>query len=185
MLAWFTNRRQLRQTAHKLYGSIVAQAREPWFYRQLNVPDTLECRFEILVLHVYVVLDRLQSDEECEPLAQALVDGFFHDMDVIHRELGVADLKVPKKMHGTAGVFYERLDNYAKTYSGASDQTVAALLASCVFPDGGKPDDIDALGRYAAEIHESLKMQNHAALMQGDVTFPNLQDSAASVAEVG
>lgn len=185
MLAWFTNRRQLRQTAHKLYGSIVARAREPWFYRQLNVPDTLECRFEILVLHVYLVLERLRSNNACEPLAQAIVDGFFADMDVIHRELGVADLKVPKKMHGTAGVFYERLDNYAKAFSGTSDQTVAELLASCVFPDGGKSDDIDALGRYAAEIHESLKMQDDAALKQGDVTFPNLGDSHASVADVG
>ncbi len=185
MLAWFTNRRQPRQTAHKLYGSIVAQAREPWIYRQFNVPDTLECRFEILVLHVYVVLDRLRSDEACAPLAQALVDGFFDDMDVIHRELGVADLKVPKNMHRTAGVFYERLDHYAKAFAGTSEQTAAALLASHVFPDGGAPDHIDSLDGYVAELHESLERQDLAALKQGDVVFPALADLQTSASVEG
>jgi len=187
MLAWFTNRRQPRQTAHKLYGSIVAQAREPWFYRRINVPDTLECRFEILVLHVYVVLDRLRSDETCAPLAQALVDGFFDDMDVIHRELGVADLKVPKNMHRTAGVFYERLDHYAKAFAGASERSAGALLASCVFPDGGESDDINALGGYVTELHKSLEQQDPVALKQGHVTFPKLteQQASTSVREAG
>ena len=162
MLAWFTRRLQLQRTAHNIYGSIVAQARNPWFFRDLRVPDTLEGRFEILVLHVYLILDRLPADEVGEPLRQALVDKFFDDMDVIHRELGVSDLRVPKKMYRTAGVFYERLDTYARAFSDKDEQELESLVADCIYGGEGEINVVTMLADYAVRTRVMLVEQTDA-----------------------
>ena len=51
-----------RGTIEAIYGMIVTQAREPLFYRDLGVPDTVNGRFDLLVLHLWMVLRRLKSD---------------------------------------------------------------------------------------------------------------------------
>ena len=48
-----------RGTIEAIYGMIVTQAREPLFYRDLGVPDTVNGRFDLLVLHLWMVLGRL------------------------------------------------------------------------------------------------------------------------------
>ena len=50
-----------------LYDSIVAQSRTEVFYRELGVPDTMEGRFELIVLHTYLVLERLRREGRCRP----------------------------------------------------------------------------------------------------------------------
>ena len=45
----------LRGTIEAIYGMIVTQAREPLFYRDLGVPDTVNGRFDMLVLHLWLV----------------------------------------------------------------------------------------------------------------------------------
>ncbi len=49
-------------TISALYGAIVAQARLPGFYRDYAVPDTVDGRFELIVLHLALVLDRLAEE---------------------------------------------------------------------------------------------------------------------------
>jgi len=50
-----------RGTIEAIYGMIVAQAREPVFYQALNVPDTVNSRFDMVVLHLWLVLRPLQA----------------------------------------------------------------------------------------------------------------------------
>ena len=89
--------------SEKLYGAIVAQARLPIFYRSLGVPDTLEGRFTLLSLHLFVVLHRLKAEgAEGAGIVQGLVDRFSQDMETVLRELGVSDMRIPKKMRALA-----------------------------------------------------------------------------------
>ena len=87
-----------RGTIEAIYGMIVTQAREPLFYRDLGVPDTVNGRFDLLVLHLWMVLGRLKSLPGGTELSQALFDRFCNDMDDNLREMGVGDLTVPKRM---------------------------------------------------------------------------------------
>src|ERR1700692_2771432 len=80
----------LRGTIEAIYGMIVTQAREPLFYRDLGVPDTVNGRFDLLVLHLWMVLHRLKSMEGAADLSQALFDHFCDDMDANLREMGAA-----------------------------------------------------------------------------------------------
>src|SRR5207244_13497317 len=52
-----------RGTIETIYGMIVTQAREPLFYRDLRVPDTVNGRFDLLLLHLWLLLRRLNSLE--------------------------------------------------------------------------------------------------------------------------
>jgi cytochrome b pre-mRNA-processing protein 3 len=83
-----------------LYQACVTAARMPCFYTDLGVPDTLDGRFEMISLHMFIIMFRLKNDTTpaCDALAQALFDAMFKDMDNSLREMGVGDLSVPKKV---------------------------------------------------------------------------------------
>ena len=97
-----------RGTIETIYGMIVTQAREPSFYRDMAVPDTVNGRFDLLVLHLWLVLRRLRTTEAAASLSQALFDRFCNDMDDNLREMGVGDLTVPKRMQAFGEAFYGR-----------------------------------------------------------------------------
>ena len=101
-----------RGTIEAIYGMIVTQAREPLFYRDFGVPDTVNGRFDLLVLHLWMVLRRLKPIEGGAGLAQTLFDRFCDDMDANLREMGVGDLTVPKRMQAFGEAFYGRAAAY-------------------------------------------------------------------------
>ncbi len=118
-------RKHWDQIAHGLYSAMVEQSRQPVFYAELGVPDTLEGRFDMLCLHISLLLRRLGS---CE-LTQALVDVMFADMDVNLRESGVSDLRVGPKVRKMAEAFYGRLHAYEAALDGNDrDGLIQALL---------------------------------------------------------
>ena len=65
-----------RGTIEAIYGMIVTQAREPLFYRDLGVPDTVNGRFDLLLLHLWLLLRRLKRSRAGTALSQALFDHF-------------------------------------------------------------------------------------------------------------
>ena len=79
-------------TISTLYGMIVAQARLPVFYRDYAVADTVNGRFDLIVLHMALVLDRLAKDPALQSLGQGIFDLFCADMDHNLREMGIGDL---------------------------------------------------------------------------------------------
>ena len=102
-------RRHLDTIAHKLYSGMVEQSRQPIFYTDHGVPDTLDGRFDMLSLHMSLLVRRLGSID----LTQALVDMMFADMDVNLRETGVSDLAIGRRVRKLAEAFYGRLHAYA------------------------------------------------------------------------
>src|SRR6185312_5553639 len=101
-----------RGTIEAIYGMIVTQAREPLFYRDLGVPDTVNGRFDLLLLHLWMVLKHLAPKPAGTELSQALFDRFCEDMDGNLREMAVGDLTVPKKMRAFGEAFYGRAAAY-------------------------------------------------------------------------
>ena len=103
----------MRGTIEAIYGMIVTQAREPLFYRDFAVPDTVNGRFDLLLLHLWLVLRRLKvGGAAVTALAQGLFDHFCNDMDDNLREMGVGDLTVPKRMQAFGEAFYGRTAAY-------------------------------------------------------------------------
>ena len=99
MFATLFKPRAQDRTGQQLYGTVMAQSREPWFFAKLNVPDTVMGRFDMLALHVYMLARRLarETDETSRVLNQQVFDIFVADLDRALRELGIGDTSVPKR----------------------------------------------------------------------------------------
>jgi cytochrome b pre-mRNA-processing protein 3 len=154
-----------------LYGAIVAQARAEAFYRDLCVPDTVNGRFEMIVLHLLLLLRRLEREGEAgRALGQRLFDHFCEDMDANLREMGVGDLSVPREMRGFGEAFYGRRQAYAEALAGPErDMLVTALLRNVY---GDKSDAMTGAKRLAAYVWQAdavLAGQGMAALCRGEL----------------
>ncbi|HMT15501.1 MAG TPA: ubiquinol-cytochrome C chaperone family protein, partial [Aestuariivirga sp.] len=95
----------------RLYAAIVAATRRPRFYAEWGVPDTFDGRFDMLVAHLYLVVERLK-DEGQDELGRALIERFITDMDDVLRELGTSDVTVGKKVRKMAEAFHGRAAAY-------------------------------------------------------------------------
>lgn len=173
-------RNRRTDTISALYGTIVAQARRPCFYQYYAVADTISGRFDLLVLHLVLLIERLNREERLKELAQGLFDHFCRDMDDNLREIGIADLKVPKEMRKMGEAFYGRAQAYQAALAQAGEGPLVEALIRNIY--GGTAPSADQPARLAAYVREterSLACQDTAALAAGKLTLP---DPAASFA---
>lgn len=167
---WRQNQR--RQTIERLYGVIVAQARTPRFYAAWGVPDTLEGRFDLLVLHVYLTNRRLAATgPEAASWGQDLLDIFFENMDAGLREYGIGDLAVPKKMRSLAEAYLGRATAYDAALADGDRSALAAALSRNVY---GVPDASAAaeLAAYVIAAIERLDGQGMETILAAQRIFP-------------
>lgn len=162
--------------AQALYAQVVEQARLPGFYRDLGVPDTLDGRFDMIVLHAFLVLHRLKAEGQAQgPVGQALFDLMFADMDASLRELGVGDLSVGKKVKQMATGFYGRVAAYEEGLAapGASgdDALAAALRRNLYGTTTAAPGHVAAMAGYVRRQASALAGQSAVALTGGSVRF--------------
>ena len=160
-------------TISALYGAIVAQARLPGFYRDYGVPDTVEGRFELIVLHLALLLDRLAEEPALRALGQGVFDRFCQDMDHNLREMGVGDLTVPKQMRRMGEAFYGRAQAYRVALAEADDKGLAEILTRNIYASA-QGSQVHRLAAYMREAVGHLKALDQAALAAGKLRFPEL-----------
>ncbi|WP_050627479.1 ubiquinol-cytochrome C chaperone family protein [Bradyrhizobium viridifuturi] len=167
-----------RSTIETIYGMIVTQAREPLFYRDLGVPDTVNGRFDLLVMHLWMVLRRLKSVDGGVELAQALFDHFCIDMDDNLREMGVGDLTVPKRMQAFGEAFYGRTAAYDLALADSGEALAESFCKNIL--NGQNIDKARELAVYAREALAELARADRAALTEGKWRFPTPQKAGSA-----
>ncbi|MDB5581589.1 MAG: ubiquinol-cytochrome chaperone [Bradyrhizobium sp.] len=163
-------------TIETIYGMIVTQAREPLFYRDFGVLDTVNGRFDLLVLHLWMVLRRMKPIEAGAGLSQglfsqALFDRFCEDMDANLREMGVGDTTVPKRMRAFGEAFYGRVAAYDLAL-GAGREPLALALCKNIL-NGEHLDKARQLAIYAEAALADLAALDDTALLGGSWKFPS------------
>ena len=169
-------RAPLRGTIEAIYGMIVTQAREPLFYRDLAVPDTVNGRFDLLVLHLWTVLRRFRSVEGTANVSQALFDRFCEDMDANLREMGVGDLTVPKRMQAFGEAFYGRAAAYDAAFAAGGEAPAFALRKNIL--NGEDMENAQALATYAQTVMVHLDGLDDAAFLAAGWAFPAPAEAA-------
>jgi cytochrome b pre-mRNA-processing protein 3 len=168
-----------------LYGMIVAQARLPAFYRAYGVPDTVNGRLEMILLHVFLFFRRMRGDAQpVRALGQEVFDLFCRDMDGNLREMGVGDLAVPRHMQRIGEAYYGRAAAYETALAAGDGQALADSLLRNVF--SGQSVDAPAARRLAAYIMETVRQlatQDAADFAQGKIHFPGPEAVAAAPAD--
>ncbi len=160
-----------RGTIETIYGMIVTQAREPLFYREVGVPDTVNGRFDLLLLHLWMVLKHLRPLSGGAELSQALFDRFCEDMDANLREMGVGDLKVPKKMQVFGEAFYGRAAAYDMAMSDGTDALAEAICRNVL--DGEGIENARRLATYVQAAIASLSHESDVKALGTSWRFPS------------
>jgi cytochrome b pre-mRNA-processing protein 3 len=158
-----------------LYGAIVAQARLPVFYRDYGVPDTVNGRLEMILIHTFLLSRRSRRGaEDLQRIGQAVFDLFCDDMDANLREMGVGDLAVPKQMRRIGEAFYGR----ARAYEAALDANDPASLSEALLRNvfGSELQQQNGAQRLATYIKAAdveLGSLPDAQLYQGRISLPD------------
>jgi cytochrome b pre-mRNA-processing protein 3 len=162
-------RSRAQTTIEAIYGMIVAQARLPAFYQRFGVPDTVNGRFDMVLLHLWLVLRRLREAEGGAQLSQALFDHFCSDMDDNLREMGVSDLTVPKRMVKFAEAFYGRTGAYDTALKAAGDELAQALARNVLLSADAAP--AKPLAAYVRASLGTLAAIDDRRALAGDLAF--------------
>jgi cytochrome b pre-mRNA-processing protein 3 len=164
----------LRRTIGSLYGAIVAQARHPAFYRSYGVPDTVDGRFDMIVLHLVLLNRRLRHEAGAlGDIGQRVFDLFCQDLDHNLREMGVGDLAVPKRMQDFGAAYYGRAQRYDKALDGRDSGMLRDALARNVFgATDGNPAGAAPLAAYVMAAETCLSAQEAARFLAGTLEFP-------------
>jgi cytochrome b pre-mRNA-processing protein 3 len=162
--------------SERLYRAIVEQARAPGFYRDCGVPDSLDGRFELLVLHVALVLQRLRRlGPAGQALAQGVFDALVANLDVNLREMGVGDMGVPPRVKRMAQAYYGRAKAYESALAGA-EPLEAALRRNLYGTAAAEPDRLRAMADYVRRQRDGLEAADPDALLDGRLGFVALPE---------
>lgn len=177
MFAALHRRRERRAAALAAYTHVVERAREPAFYVGWGVPDTLDGRFEVLALHIFLVLNRLKRETgEAAAFAQELFDTMFADLDSALREMGAGDLGVGRRVQAMAKGLYGRIAAYERGL-GDEAEMAAALRRNLFGTSTASAAQLAAFSAYARRQIAALAAQPVTALIAGRVAFAPLEAS--------
>lgn len=163
-----------KKQAYSLYEALVAQSRQPIFFQKFGVKDDENGRFDILVLHVALVMIALR--ERQEPLAMELGRGlgecFISDMDDNLREMGAGDLGVARRVKFMAGALNGRLLAYKAAIEGQGREIEEVLAKNLYRQEAISPEILQSMALYGKAAAKGLENQGTSALLLGEVIFP-------------
>ena len=162
-----------REAAGNLYRTLVVQSRTPEFYTSGGVPDSLDGRFDLVALHVALVIARLKRAEPAlNDLAQALFDEMVANLDVGLREAGVGDMGVGRRMKKLVSAFYGRAQAYDQALDQAENGALVEALKRNVFRAGAPEGDaIARMVRYVRSQFDHLHTQRGEVICLGRINF--------------
>ena len=156
----------------ELYSSVVAQARQPYFYTDLAVPDTPDGRYDMIMIHAFLLLHRLKRDlPNTKEISQALFDIMFEDMDKSLREMGAGDVGIGRRIKEMAKAFYGRIAAYDEGLNRDDDSLDIALQRNVYRQSSVKNEQVSALGSYIRREAVNLSDQPTEALLSGRLSF--------------
>jgi cytochrome b pre-mRNA-processing protein 3 len=173
----FSKRSEPSDAVYAAYNVIVAQSRQPAFYVDWSVEDSVTGRFNMICLHMSLILRRLRQHPD-KQFGQDLFDLFFADMDRSLREMGVGDVSVPKRIEKMGAIFYGLLEKTTEALDNEDAAELEAVIARNLL-DEDSAGAAKPLARYAAECARGLAGQEVTDILAGRIAFAGLSHAEA------
>jgi cytochrome b pre-mRNA-processing protein 3 len=166
-----------KRAGESLFAHVVSAGRRPVFYAEKGVPDTLDGRFELIVLHAALVMRRLRDGDALgREIGQQLFDAMFRDFAAALREMGTGDSKVGKNVKTMGEAFYGRARAYDEALNAGDDAALAQAIERNVFradEDAEPSAAAAALAAYVGKAVAALAEQPLQPLIDGEAPdFP-------------
>ena len=154
----------------RLYRKTLDASRNPQLYLRFEVADTLDGRFDMLCLHVGLVMRRLKAASEGQSAAfsQNLFDIFFGDMDLTLREMGVGDLGVAKRVRQMSEAYMGRLTAYSHFLDAGDTKGLAEALARNIGRDEKVSDKDRQCAVFVEKAAKKLEAVSIEALLSAE-----------------
>jgi cytochrome b pre-mRNA-processing protein 3 len=169
----FRKKNHNQTIVNRQYAELTSSARVPFFYSDLDVPDTVMGRFEMLAVVMILFFRRTaKSGSSGQELAQEIIDAFFQDIDHSIRELGIGDQGVPKRMKKLAGMFYGRLESYATALQERDAEALAASLRRNIYPEMQDAPSMRGLADWMIVAEAALSGISEDEIARGGAVLP-------------
>lgn len=173
MLAFLKKKNPHSDPARRAYARLLERVRAPVFYATYGVPDSFDGRFDLLVLHVFMVINRLAREGEgAQAFNQALFDVMFADMDQTLREMGIGDMGVPKHQRRMMKGFNGRMHAYNEALAQGEGAFAVALRRNLygTLEDSEVPN-VQKMIRYVRECMEAMARAPVSELVKGNIAL--------------
>jgi cytochrome b pre-mRNA-processing protein 3 len=169
-------KRQRRDVVHGLYLGVCEQARNPLFFTEFTVPDTLEGRFDMVALHTFLVMRRLNAaGDGGREASQELHDVLFADIDQNLRASGVGDFGIGHKINRLSKAFFGRLLAYEVALDAdvdAGDEALIDALRRNIYGRGDPgPEILRRMAEYVMAQAIALTATPSSDILQGRIAF--------------
>lgn len=162
-------RRRDTEKLRPLYDAVVAIGRDPIWYRDGQVPDTIDGRFDMIATILALVLIRVeQGGAETRADSALLAELFIADMDGNIRQLGTGDLIVGKRIGKMMGTLGGRIGAFRTAFE--TGEGLEEAVSRNIF--WGAPPSPEANAFVAARIgrfHAALAERPMPAILSGDL----------------
>ena len=150
----------------ELFASVTQIAREPHWYVEGAVPDTIDGRFAVLATVTALVMVRLEADGEAGiPASVALTERFVEVMELEHREMGLGDPTLGKTVRKLVGSLARRTELWRSAIGEASDWTTATRES--LYKSGVSPEALDHSASALQRLWARLQKVPLAAIEEG------------------
>ena len=150
-----------------LFDLLVREARQTHWYREAGVPDTIDGRFAMLATIAALFIVRLETAGEAgEAASAALTERFIEAMDAEHRELGMNDPGLGRKVRKLLASLGRRIDAWRAAAAGERDWAQTAL--SSVYRDqAASPEEAKQASESLLGLWERLQRTPDRQLFDG------------------
>ena len=169
----FFKKKKYETVSNDIYQKIVNFSRNKIFYTKYSVPDTIDGRFDMLVLITIIVVHRLSKiKNEGIELSQKIFDIVFKDLDYSLRELGAGDVSVANNMKKLISSYMGRQKIYLKAFKSEDEKFLASAFKNNIYRNNDqKKNLILLLSKNIIRINKKLHLIEDKKMLNGDFDF--------------
>lgn len=173
------NQEQRNHIAEDLYSCAMLNTREKLFYERGGVPDTFDGRFDLLLVHIFIIFHIFMAgtNHKNKAVLQALFDRMFDDMNQTLREMGAGDTGVSRQIRRMMDIFYSRIHAYQEAVTPESyNNLLEQALIRNLYGTSQKPVDQDELTGMETFVRANIAdkgIERMEKILQGSIIFDN------------
>ena len=169
----FFKKKKYETTSNDIYQKIVKFSRNKIFYTKYKVPDTIDGRFDMLVLITIVTVFRLSKiKDEGIKLSQNIFDIVFKDLDYSLRELGAGDVSVANNMKKFISSYMGRQKIYVKAFKNEDEKLLTLAFRNNIFRNKDQKNNlILLLSKNIFKINKKLYLIEDKKMLSGNFDF--------------
>ena len=169
----FFKKKKYETVSNDIYQKIVKFSRNKIFYTKYRVPDTIDGRFDMLVLITIITVFRLSKiKDEGKKLSQNIFDIIFKDLDFSLRELGAGDVSVATNMKKLISSYMGRQNIYLKAFKNDDEKFLAMAFKNNIFRNNDQKENlILLLSKNIFKINKKLDLIDDKKMLNGDFEF--------------